>query len=153
MAVLLNPSYSQADESRARWQKEPNAKPLILVTEDHADTRFLLKTVLEMRGYDTLEAEDGEQAVRMAVSARPDLILMDASLPRLSGLAATRRMRELLTLCDVPIVFLSGYAEPAFRDVAFSAGCNDYITKPIDFDQLEVVVEKYVGKMDSVKTP
>ena len=83
----------------------------MLVVEDHADTRFMLKYLLGLRGFDVAEAADGVEAVELAERLRPGLILMDCSLPRLDGLSATRRVRELATLRDVTIVFLSGHAE------------------------------------------
>jgi DNA-binding response OmpR family regulator len=120
-------------------------KPLVLVVEDHDDTRFMLEYLLGMHGCQVVIAEDGEMAVRVAERTRPDLILMDATLPRLDGLAATRRIRELATLHDVPIVFLSSHAQPAFRAEALSTGGNDYIVKPFAIGQLETVLERHLG--------
>lgn len=120
--------------------------PLVLVVEDDEDTRFLLACVLEMWGCRVALAEDGEAAVRAAVGTRPDLILMDATLPRLDGLAATRRMRELAALNDVPIVFLSAHAQPSFRAEALKTGGNDYLVKPFELAQLEMVLERHLGK-------
>jgi CheY-like chemotaxis protein len=122
------------------------ARPLVLVTDDHEDTRFLLSTILEMRGCAVIEAVDGEEAVRLAECACPDLILMDAGLPRLDGLSATRRIRQLGRTGRVPIVFVSGHAEPAFRVVAREAGCDEYLVKPLDMEQFGGVVDKYLGR-------
>lgn len=119
---------------------------LVLVVEDHDDTRFMLGMLLRMRGCAVVEAVDGETAIHVAERERPDLILMDASLPRLDGLAATRRLRRLAPLAGVPIIFLSGHAEPAFRAVAFEAGCVEYLDKPVDFDLLEKVLDKHLGR-------
>jgi DNA-binding response OmpR family regulator len=118
----------------------------VLVAEDHDDTRFMLMYLLELRGYRVVSAEDGLTAVCMAEQERPDLILMDASLPRLDGLAATRRIRGLDALARVPIVFLSGHAEASFRDVALKTGGSDYITKPFEFEQLERILERHLGR-------
>src|SRR5215211_8787534 len=82
------------------------ARPLVLVADDHEDTRLLFRTVLEVRGYSVIEAADGEETVRIAESACPDLILMDGSLPRLSGEDATRRIRGFNYIGHVPIVFI-----------------------------------------------
>jgi DNA-binding response OmpR family regulator len=145
MNTLLSSSKDGVDVSPAR-RSETGVKPLVLVVEDHEDTRFMLEYLLEMRGCHVVMAQDGEDAVRVAENRRPDLILMDATLPRLDGLAATRRIRELATLHDVPIIFLSGHAQPAFRAEVLSNGGNDYITKPFAIDQLEGVLERHLGK-------
>jgi CheY-like chemotaxis protein len=125
---------------------------LVLVVEDHDDTRFMLGMLLKMRGFEVIEAWDGEEAIRVAERERPGLILMDATLPRLDGLAATRRMRQLASLEGVPIIFLSGRAEPAFRSVAFEAGCDEYLDKPIDFNQLDDVLERRFGVGRAIET-
>ncbi len=126
--------------------KAPRTRPLVLITDDHEDTRLLLSIVLEMRGCAVIEAADGEQAVRLAESAGPDLILMDGSLPRVDGLAATRRIRRMGRMGRVPIVFVSGHAEPAYRVVALEAGCDEFLVKPLDMRQLGGVLEKYLGR-------
>lgn len=115
----------------------------MLVVEDHEDTRFLLKYLLAVRGFDVAEAENGEEAVDMAERLHPGLILMDVSLPRLDGLSAMRRMRELATLRQVPIIFLSGHAEPAAQARARDAGCDDYLVKPLDIGRLDRVLAQY----------
>ena len=117
----------------------------MLVVEDHDDTRFLLTYLLEKRGCRVASAGDGETAVRMAGQARPDLILMDASLPRMDGMAATRRIRKTRSLARVPVVFLSGHAEAPFRAAALEAGGDDYLIKPFELDQLERVLERHLG--------
>ena len=140
------PTLLSNREDAAGAQPAPRARPLVLVTDDHEDTRFLLSTILERRGCAVVEAVDGEEAVRLAESAGPDLILMDASLPRVDGLAATRRIRQSGRTGRVPIIFVSGRAEPAFRIVARAAGCDEYLVKPLDMAQLGGVLEKYLGR-------
>jgi CheY-like chemotaxis protein len=120
-------------------------RPLVLVADDHEDTRLLFRTVLEVRGYSVIEAADGEETVRTAESARPDLILMDGGLPGMSGVDATRRIRSSDQIGHVPIVFISGYAGTAFIALAREAGCDEYIVKPFDLDLLEDVLGKYRG--------
>jgi two-component system phosphate regulon response regulator PhoB len=122
-----------------------SSAPLVLVAEDHEDTRFLLRYLLEARGYRVAEAADGEEAVDLAELIRPDLVLMDGGLPRLDGLEAARRIRRLPSPVRVPIVFLSGHAGPAFRAAASAAGCDDYLTKPFEVKQLEKVLRRHVG--------
>lgn len=146
MATLLRQSSDRADAPGER-RPTTSVKPLVLVVEDHDDTRFMLMYLLERWGCQVTTAEDGETAVCMAEQTCPDLILMDASLPRLDGLAATRRIRELATLHDVPIVFLSGHAQSSFRAVALETGGNDYIVKPLAIEQLERVLERHLPKV------
>lgn len=118
--------------------------PLVLVVEDHEDTRFLLKTMLEMHGYRVSEARDGEEGVLLARREHPRLVIMDATLPRLDGIAATRRIRSDSALESVPVVFLSGHAQPDFRAAALDAGGTDFLVKPIALDVLASVLEKHL---------
>ena len=127
-------------------EQSSRERPLVLVTDDHADTRLMFRTMLGMRGYSVIEAADGEQAVLLAESAAPDLILMDGTLPLLDGLGATRRIRELSNGRKMPIVFICGRAEPNFRATALDAGCDDFLEKPLNFDLLGSVLEKHLGK-------
>ena len=126
---------------------EPNgAGPTVLVVEDFEDNRFMMRRLLEMSGYRVVEAVNGEQAVEVAAEERPDLILMDLSLPKLDGLAATRRIRQSNGLADVPIVAVSAHDTSDFHAEALAAGCNEYVTKPIDFDQLESLLRRLAPK-------
>src|SRR5213078_1088275 len=95
-----------------------------------------------MSGYEVMEAVNGEQAVVQAQNISPDLILMDLSLPRVDGLAATRRIRRLPALKKVPIVVVSAHDTADFHAEALASGCNDYVTKPIDFGQLELLLKR-----------
>jgi CheY-like chemotaxis protein len=121
----------------------------VLVVEDFEDNRFMMRRLLEMSGYHVLEAINGEEAVEMAERERPGLILMDLSLPLLDGLAATRRIRQHEALRDVPIVAVSAHDTADFHADALAAGCNDYVTKPIDFDQLEALLGRLLPKNSS----
>lgn len=89
-----------------------------------------------------MEVADGLEAVEMAVSEQPDLVLMDATLPGLDGLSATRRIREQATLRDVPVVALSGHAGAEFQAAARAAGCAASITKPLDFAELRDTLQR-----------
>ena len=104
----------------------------------------MLRTILERRGLSVVEAGDGEEAVSLAERETPDLILMDGSLPRLDGIAATRRMRASAALSAVPIVFLSGHAGPQQRLAAREAGCDDYLVKPLELARLYRVLERHL---------
>ena len=118
----------------------------VLVVEDFEDNRFMMRRLLEMSGYRVIEAVNGSQAVEAAVGERPDLILMDLSLPVLDGLAATRRIRQENGLGRVPIVAVSAHDSADFHTEALAAGCNEYVTKPIDFDRLVQILDRLLGK-------
>lgn len=124
--------------------------PTVMVVEDFEDNRFMMRRLLEMSGYRVLEAINGEEAVELAQSARPGLILMDLSLPLLDGLAATRRIREVPELQRIPIVAVSAHDTADFHAEALAAGCNDYVTKPIDFDELEALLSRLLPKSSMV---
>ena len=117
-------------------ENEDGGRRVVLVVEDFEDNRFMMKRLLEMSGYQVVEAVNGNQAVELAVSERPDIILMDLSLPQLDGLAATRRIRAQDGMGRVPIVAVSAHDSADFHAEALAAGCNEYVTKPIDFDHL-----------------
>ena len=118
--------------------------PKVLVAEDHADTRFLLRTLLERRGLAVVEAADGEEACDLAARERPDLIIMDGGLPVLDGISATRRMRGLKALSGVPIVFLSGHAGPQHQTAARDAGCDEYVVKPFELARLDKILQRHL---------
>lgn len=117
-------------------------KQLFLVVEDFEDSRFMMRKLLEMAGFSVVEASDGEQAVALAVQKRPAMILMDLSLPKLDGLAATRQIRRHKAVGQIPIVAVSAHDSPESRSEALEAGCNEYVTKPIDFDQFDELLRR-----------
>jgi two-component system, cell cycle response regulator DivK len=143
MAVLSHRQSRRAVAQGAAARAAQAARPVVLVVEDHDDTRFMLRVLLEMRGLEVVEAADGEEAVRAAARARPSLILMDGSLPLLDGVAAARRIRESEEARDVPVVILSGRAEPAYRARALAEGCDGFLTKPYSPAQLDAVLERH----------
>jgi len=118
----------------------------VLLVEDTEDNRFMMRRLLEMSGYDVLEATNGEEAVRIAAAEEPDLILMDLSLPLIDGLAATRLIRRLPNCLRTPIIAVSAHDTSDFLSDALAAGCNSYITKPIDFSELEQLIVRELGK-------
>jgi len=112
----------------------------ILVVDDFDDTRLLLRTWLQRRGFRVIEAEDGVEAVKQATSENPDLIIMDMEMPQLDGLAATRQIRLVKKLGDVPIVAVSAYGADQFRELALAAGCNEYVSTPFEPKSLERII-------------
>jgi len=117
----------------------------ILVVEDSEDNREILRYVLRASGYGVLEATNGEQAVRLCQEKHPDLILMDLSMPVLDGYGAAQQIRQLLHFNDVPIIAVSAHATMDYRAKALAGGFNDYLTKPIDFSQLETLLHRYLA--------
>ena len=127
-------------------EEKDGSQPLVLVVEDFEDNRFMMRRLLEMSGYRVVEAVNGNQAVEAAASEQPDIILMDLSLPQLDGLAATRRIREQQGSRRVPIVAVSAHDSADFHAEALAAGCNEYVTKPIDFDQLVELLNRLTAR-------
>jgi len=123
-----------------------NKSVTLLIAEDDEDNRFTLKVLLEMRGYRVLTAANGQEAISIAEREHPRLILMDLRMPVLNGLAATRQLRQHADPCvrQIPILALSAYDPAQHRAVAIAAGCNDYVTKPIDYDRLEKLIETFL---------
>ena len=115
-------------------------QPTILVVDDFDDTRLLLRTWLERRGFRVIEAEDGLEAVHRATNDFPDLIIMDMEMPRLDGLSATRRIRQVNTLGHIPIVAVSAYGADQFRELALEAGCDEYVSTPFEPLALEAII-------------
>ncbi|MET0649911.1 MAG: response regulator [Pyrinomonadaceae bacterium] len=108
----------------------------ILVVEDYEDTSLAMRLALEHKGYHILEASDGEQAVQLAARVRPDVVLMDLNLPVLDGFAAAERIRANPELKETVIVAVTAHHDPEHRSRALAAGCNAFVTKPIDFEWL-----------------
>ncbi len=115
----------------------------ILIAEDHADSRYMMRRLLEMSGYLIVEAKTGREAVELAEQECPGLILMDLSLPDIDGLTATKLIRDLAALCDTPIVALTAHDAGHFRAAALEAGCDEYVTKPVSTEVLEEVIERF----------
>ena len=118
----------------------------ILLVEDNEMNRDMLSRRLVRSGYEVIMAEDGARGVAMATSDRPDLILMDMSLPVIDGWEATRRIKATPELRKIPIIALTAHAMLTDRDKALEAGCDDYDTKPIELQRL-------LGKMETLLAP
>ena len=106
----------------------------------------MMRQLLEMAGHIVVEATDGEEAVKIALEKKPAIILMDLSLPKLDGLAATREIRRHKGFSHVPILAISAHDGDESRAAALEAGCDEYMTKPIDFDRLTALVHRYLTK-------
>jgi CheY-like chemotaxis protein len=118
----------------------------ILLVEDNEMNQDMLKRRLERRGYAVVIAPDGEQGVRLGHDAKPDLILMDISLPVMDGWEATRRLKGDPATQAIPILALTAHALTSDREKCFEAGADDYDTKPIDFPRLLEKIGKLLGE-------
>lgn len=116
----------------------------ILVVEDYDDTRSMIRRFLEIKGYRVVEGANGEEALRVAMTERPDLILMDLQMPILDGFMATRLIREFEDLGDVPVVAITAHQTRGidFRNNVDELGLGriEYLNKPVDFVELETLL-------------
>ncbi len=119
-------------------------KKVILIVEDETKNLKLIRDLLQVVGYSTLEATEGKQAVEIARAKRPDLILMDIQLPVMDGLEATKILKEDTVTKDIPIVALTAYAMAGDEEKIIEAGCKDYLTKPINTRGFLKKVEEYL---------
>jgi two-component system cell cycle response regulator DivK len=133
--------------SLGRVRKMSSETPAkVLLVEDTEDNRFMMRRLLEMTGYEVIEARNGEEAVISAQTELPDLILMDLSLPVIDGLAATRLIREVPALKKTPIITVSAHDTQDFQSEALRAGSDGYITKPIDYTELEELIARLLSR-------
>ncbi len=116
----------------------------ILVVDDNRDNRELVVKVLKRRGYEMVEAVDGEDALRKAQEEKPSLILMDISLPKMDGYEVTRRLKMHEECRDIPIVALTARVMKGDRERAIEAGCVGHIPKPIDVHELHEQIKQYL---------
>ncbi|NIA05406.1 MAG: response regulator [Proteobacteria bacterium] len=115
-------------------QNKPPKK--ILVVDDNLDSRELVIKILKNKGLQLVEAVDGEDALEKVTTERPDLILMDISLPKIDGHEVTRRLKSDKNFAAIPIIALTAHAMKGDREKALAAGCEGYITKPINVHDL-----------------
>jgi CheY-like chemotaxis protein len=118
----------------------------ILIVEDNEMNRDMLSRRLIRRGYTVVTAVDGEQGLVAAGSERPDLILMDMSLPVMDGWEATRRLKAESATQAIPVIGLTAHAMTGDRDKAMAAGCDDYDTKPVELPRLLEKIEALLGR-------
>ncbi len=116
----------------------------ILYIEDNEDNIYMLSRRLRKKKFEVVVAMDGEEGVQKAETEKPDLILMDLSLPKMDGWAATKLIKENDSTKHIPIIALSAHAMEEHRGSAIEAGCDDYDTKPVDLNRLLSKIEKYI---------
>jgi CheY-like chemotaxis protein len=115
--------------------------PTILLVEDNELNRDMLTRRLTRRGYDVIGAADGAEAVARALTEKPDLVLMDISLPVLDGWEATRQIKADPVGASIPVIVLTAHALETDRERALGAGCDDFDTKPVELDRLLAKIE------------
>jgi CheY-like chemotaxis protein len=122
----------------------PRILPRILIAEDDDNHRIALKLMLKLSKYDVIEARDGQEAITQTQCEKPDLVLMDISLPAVDGLQATREIRQHAEFQNLPIIVVSGYDNQETLDSVKACGGTGYLSKPIEFDDLKKVIEKHL---------
>jgi len=123
----------------------------ILIVEDNEDNRELAVKVLRNKGFETVTAVDGEEAIEKAVSEKPDLILLDISLPKLDGYEVAKRLKSLEEFKEIPIVAFTAHAMKGDREKVIVAGFEGYISKPINIREFPDQIKLYIrGKRESV---
>jgi two-component system cell cycle response regulator DivK len=119
--------------------------PTILVADDFEDMRAMLRLWLERRGYQVVEALDGEKAIEIARNKHPDLILMDIDMPQRSGISATYKIRKDPELRGIPILAITAYETADLHEDAIKAGCLECFTKPVDTKRLEKLMRRLLS--------
>jgi|SRR5215213_4275160 len=118
-------------------------KKNVLIVEDVADIRAMMKIMVELYGYQAITADDGYEAIEKVKNHCPDLILMDMMMPVLDGVVAVKIIRNLEETNEIPIIALTAYNE-LYRTKALEAGCNEVIGKPLNFDNLKPLLNQYL---------
>ena len=126
------------------------SKGRILVVEDNLDNMTLITDVLQSLGYEAILARDGEEGVKMAGTEKPDLVLMDLSLPKMDGWTATRLIKADENLANIPVIALTAHAMVGDRDRALEAGCDDYLTKPLNLRELAQKLSEHIASSRKV---
>jgi CheY-like chemotaxis protein len=123
------------------------ASKKILLVDDSKTALMMERAILEKRtSYQCVTASDGLDAVNKATDERPDLVLMDVVMPRMNGFEACKKMRELPATREIPIVLVTTRGEEAYMEAGFTSGCNDYLTKPVNGDELIKLLQSYLGE-------
>ena len=120
-------------------------KKKILVVDDSRTALFMVTTILRKERYELVTASDGEQALEMAASERPDLILMDVIMPRKTGFEACRELKRREDTKAIPVILVTTRGEGENVEAGFQSGCNDYVTKPINAQELLSKVRDHMG--------
>ena len=118
----------------------------ILIVEDNENNMMLVRDVLQMKGYTVLEATTGAEGVRLAIEAKPDLVLMDIGLPDIDGIAALAQIRASEAAKSIPMIAVSASVMPEEKQKIVASGFDAYITKPLNMKSFVETIEKFIGK-------
>ena len=143
LATAGLPKIGRNDASRPAPPLEP--KFLILIVDDSADNLAMISLDLQQQNYRVVTASNGEDAITIASQTNPNLILMDINLPELDGLAATRRIRDIESLREVPVVAVTAFGTEGFQRAAYDVGVDGYLTKPIDLDRMHQLIARLLS--------
>jgi len=117
-----------------------------MVVEDNEKNRKLMRVVLKAKGYNIIEAATGEEALNLLKNQKPDIILMDIQLPGIDGLTLIKQIKASVITKDIPIIAVTAYAMKGDEQKILDTGCNAYVSKPINTQELPLIVEKYIKK-------
>lgn len=117
----------------------------VLVVEDNEQNRILMRMILEHLKCEVIEAKDGKEGIRISKEQKPDLIFMDIQMPEMDGLTATKILKNTPETKDIRIIIVTSYAMKGDREKALSAGADDYISKPINIQEVTEAVKRYLG--------
>lgn len=118
----------------------------VMVVEDNEKNRKLMRVVLKAKGYNIIEAATGEEALNLLKNQKPDIILMDIQLPGIDGLTLIKQIKASVITKDIPIIAVTAYAMKGDEQKILDTGCNAYLSKPINTQELPFIVEKYIKK-------
>ena len=118
----------------------------VMVVEDNEKNRKLMRVVLKAKGYNVIEAATGEEALNILRNQKPDIILMDIQLPGIDGITLIKQIKATTALKDTPIIAVTAYAMKGDEEKIMEAGCDAYVSKPINTQELPLIVEKYIKK-------
>ena len=118
----------------------------VMVVEDNEKNRKLMRVVLKAKGYNIMEASTGEEALNLLKNQKPDIILMDIQLPGIDGITLIKQIKGDITTKDIPIIAVTAYAMKGDEQKILETGCDAYVSKPINTQELPLIVEKYIKK-------
>jgi CheY-like chemotaxis protein len=147
---LHHKNFLQRSASSFRVPKtDTNLQPLVLVAEDHEDTRSMLCTLLKHWGFRVTETDNGRDAVEISAREKPAIIVMDIVLPVIDGLQAAQQIRQSEKTRSIPIVFVTGYIGEGIKLVAQACGGDEFLEKPFNLEELRSILVKYCSKVQA----